>query len=294
MAINNIQIKCTTLNVRGIRDVNKRRKLFHWIESINSDITFLQETYCTNDLVEEIEKDWHGKVINNVSDSVHSRGCMVLFSHKFECTILDFHLFDDGRTFLVNIMINECVFTLVCCYAPNVLKARCIYLNNLWGWIKQFCQNDKAIICAGDFNCVSKPDDRQSGHIDKSAECFTSLKNNLCLKDVWKIKHPDDTTYTYIDPKGKCSSRIDYILVSEQLHYSVDKCDISISPAPDHKAVIMYLNKNVRNRGPGYWKLNSSVINEEEYSKVIEKIFDRTQEEYENEITYVHLWELLN
>ena len=288
-----IRIKCITLNVRGIRDKNKRKKLFHWIESTNSDITFLQETYCTSDIVKDIEKDWPGTIINNVSDSVHSRGCMILFSPKFEYKMLDFHLSDDGRNVLVNIMINECIFTLVCCYAPNIPKARCIYFNSLWGWIKELCLNDKAIICAGDLNCVDSIDDRQSGNMDKSAESFTSFKKNLGLKDVWKTLHPSETAFTYIDPKGKCCSRIDYMLVSDQLCSFVDKCDISISPAPDHKAVIMSLNQNVKKRGPGYWKLNNSVINEQAYADVIEEIINRTTEEYENETSYVHLWELL-
>ena len=54
-------LKIATLNVRGLHDHSKRRKLFHWLKQLNYDIVFLQETYCTQNFVKVFNSTWDGK-----------------------------------------------------------------------------------------------------------------------------------------------------------------------------------------------------------------------------------------
>lgn len=286
-------VKCLTLNVRGIRDRSKRRKIFQWLEEQKCDVIFLQETFCTVDVKNDIERDWKGKIINAPSDSSHSRGCMILFSKHSNCKIIDSHSSLDGRKILVNVLLNEQIFTLVCCYAPNIHKARNSFFEGLTTWINQYSQNDQSIICAGDFNCIDNIQDRQTGSLDGSSKHFTSFKEQLNLVDTWRSKHPDILSYTYIDPKNICSSRIDYILTTERLSTCISESLIVPTPAPDHKAVITVLQKNIKKRGAGYWKLNNSVIDEEEYVHMIESIIDMTVGEYEKHLSYTYLWDLI-
>lgn len=37
-------IKITTINVKGLNDIQKRNKTFNWLKSQKSDITLIQET----------------------------------------------------------------------------------------------------------------------------------------------------------------------------------------------------------------------------------------------------------
>ncbi len=52
------------------------------------------------------------------------------------------------------------------------------------------------------------------------------------------------------------------------------------------------MNIGKRKRGQGYWKLNSSLLNDDEYVNEITDIFNNTLSEYENIATKSNIWEL--
>ena len=47
MAKDRININMLSLNVRGIGNVKKRKKLFCWLQNQKANVIFLQETHCT-------------------------------------------------------------------------------------------------------------------------------------------------------------------------------------------------------------------------------------------------------
>ena len=53
----------------------------------------------------------------------------------------------------------------------------------------------------------------------------------------------------------------------------ITSCDVKTTPAPDHRAVIINIRKHKLVRGPPYWKLNDSILNEDEYQSGIIEIF---------------------
>ena len=65
------------------------------------------------------------------------------------------------------------------------------------------------------------------------------------------------------------------------------------APTPDHKAVYIEVKARRNTRGKGYWKMNNSVINEENYREGISKLFDETLEEYGEHVPKSVLWEYL-
>ena len=58
----NVNFKIISLNARGIRDLNKRKAIFSWLQKQKADIAFLQETYSTPDVVEKWKFQWPGKI----------------------------------------------------------------------------------------------------------------------------------------------------------------------------------------------------------------------------------------
>ena len=78
------KLKIVSINVRGIRDKQKRCSIINWLKQNHYDIVCLQETYITNDIVKEIEQDFSsfGKIISSCSDSSHSRGVSIALSCK--------------------------------------------------------------------------------------------------------------------------------------------------------------------------------------------------------------------
>ena len=47
-----------SLNARGIRDLHKRTSIFKWIEKQKTDITFIQETYSTPEIITDWKFQW--------------------------------------------------------------------------------------------------------------------------------------------------------------------------------------------------------------------------------------------
>ena len=58
-----VDFKLLSLNVRGIRDFYKRKSIFTWISKQKADITFLQETYSTPEIVNDWKFQWRGDML---------------------------------------------------------------------------------------------------------------------------------------------------------------------------------------------------------------------------------------
>ena len=43
----NVQFKMLSLNVRGVRTLEKRKAIFNWLEKQKADICFIQERHST-------------------------------------------------------------------------------------------------------------------------------------------------------------------------------------------------------------------------------------------------------
>jgi len=125
----------------------------------------------------------------------------------------------------------------------------------------------------GDFNCPSNINlDKKGGiqiprmHVVKSIE---EIQDEFSLHDIWRIKNPNQQSFTW----DRCSffvfCRLDYWLISDKLHDLVTDVDILPSIKSDHSAVFLDLEEiKENNRGPGYWKLNTTLLANEEYKKM--------------------------
>ena len=74
-------LKLTTFNCRGMQDPIKRRKIFHYMCSIDSDIVFLQETHSSVD-DEKFWKNQWGEHAWFSSHSSNSRGASILIRNS--------------------------------------------------------------------------------------------------------------------------------------------------------------------------------------------------------------------
>ena len=73
---NNLKFKAISPNVPGIRAFEKRKSIFNWLIKQNVDICFLQETYSTDDVVDQWKKQWPGECFFS-HGSNHSRGVAI-------------------------------------------------------------------------------------------------------------------------------------------------------------------------------------------------------------------------
>ena len=279
-----------SLNVRG----NKRHTVYRWLKEHKFHICLLQETYCTKGFAPKMKKGWDGDIMHSFSTSPHSKGVSILTAKGLPYNVISTHCDNDGRLILTNLELNGVEYSVCNVYCPNDLSDRLKFLGALKRFVNTHAVSKKHILVGGDFNCVDSMDDKSSGTLDKSSTELGNLKCQLNLNDIWRYYNPDIKEYSYMDPSGRGrNSRIDLLLGSESLTVHTDSCAIKQAPAPDHKAVTMNIRLRTNVRGKGYWKLNNSIINDEEYVEGITKLYEETVEEYGGVVSTSLLWEFL-
>ena len=66
------------------------------------------------------------------------------------------------------------------------------------------------------------------------------------------------------------------------------------SIAPDHKAIFLGMElQSELKRGPGTWKFNNTLLEDQDYIDLINFIYPRTLEKYEDVESKQLLWELI-
>ena len=112
-----------------------------------------------------------------------------------------------------------------------------------------------------------------NGRIDTHKLCRQKLIDILetyDFTDIWRNKHPFLKQYTWHSfHKLPILCRLDYLLISKSITNIVIPCEHKISYKSDHSIVTVSIVSNIYNRGPGYFKLNNSLLLDGEYQQKI-------------------------
>ena len=291
-------IKITTINVRGLRDRKKRLILTNWLKRKDFHIVCLQEAYVTQEILRDIERDFHdlGKLYISYSESSHARGVGILISHKLSSwKVITVNKDENGRMILLNIKnINNEVYSIGSFYAPNILQQRIHFITECHKFLLDHAVNRNRMVVAGDFNTCYDKSDRASGKIDKSGQTFSEFLVESNLIDTYRYVNPKLKGYTYIHSYDQMrNSRIDYILTSAALADTALYSSVLPCPAPDHKALTIDLVFNKNKCGEGYWKLNNALLKEQDYVNMINLEIGRIITTYHNCVSKQELLELI-
>ena len=111
-------INLCSLNVNGIHGREKRNRVVEWIKTQKCSIAFLQETRLEEHIENEIKNKTNFAVYcsNGISAS---RGVGIVINKSLNYEIMDKFTDEDGRMILINIQIENTVFSMVNIYAPN-------------------------------------------------------------------------------------------------------------------------------------------------------------------------------
>lgn len=126
-----VNLDLVLVNVRGFNLLEKRDKIFLWLENNKINIICLWEIYFIEKCVELYDRKWNGKVIYVFFDFFFSRGVFVLFNKECNIDILNVYKLNDGRKFLVNVKIDEILFIIVNLYVFNKESDRIVFFNLL-------------------------------------------------------------------------------------------------------------------------------------------------------------------
>ena len=116
----NLKFSVLTVNVRGLREYRKRRKIYNWLvkHGGQNSICFIQKAHCTPDVSRMWEQQWRGNSYFAYCTS-QSAGVIILIGNRVEY-VEDFVKVDvEGRFILLYCKIQGSPILLVNTYAPK-------------------------------------------------------------------------------------------------------------------------------------------------------------------------------
>ena len=287
-----VNFKVVSQNVRGIGNIKTRDKTILRLKSFG-DILFLQETYTTKDSQKSIENKYKNDKIFFSHGSSHSRGTMVIFKSRLDVEILNVDNDADGRFNFITCTIQGLNFLLANVYAPTSNEEEnSAFITKITEKLIAF-QADPIdyIIAGGDWNFTENIDsDRLGGNPKKwnnSIRHINNFKDTLDLVDYWRIKNPEKISFTWKSLARGIFSRIDRFYVSVSLQHIIESTDILPSGTySDHSVIQLTIKGGELKKGPGLWRLNTSLLKNLEYTNEIRKlIIDLCKDDYSDKRT---------
>ena len=169
-----------SLNVNGLRDIDKLNSVFAAIKIRHANITFLQETFWNDNFIERYKHLWEVEIFYNNCPHKNRRGLAILISK--ECS---YDFITEGRILNINVKIDNDVCSLVNAYAPNDINEKVLFFKELTNVI-----DSKNTIVAGDFNEIFDPSldigINNTTFSLRSSNALKTVLNNYNLIDIWR------------------------------------------------------------------------------------------------------------
>ena len=288
------ELKIASVNVRGIGNDNKRRETFNWLRNYKQSIYFLQEAHCTDSNTDKWRSEWGYKALFSCC-SGSSAGVCILFNNNFNLDILKTFSDPSGRFIICDIKADEKFLTLANIYAPN--EDNPSFFNLFFDHLHDFkCEE---IIVGGDFNLVLNVEADKKGGLPRTHQNALKAVNQACqeldLIDIWRTLNADKRRYTWRRKKPEIHCRLDFYLISSSLSCNTNRADIVPGYKTDHSMILLNIALHHNPRGRGFWKLNTTLLQEEEYLNQIKTVIHGIKKEYESDETVKPplLWDMI-
>ena len=284
------KMKIVTLNARGLRDHGKRRDLFYYLCKKQCDVIFLQEVHGDSD-AKLWSMEWGSKIWFSHGER-NARGVAILFRKDLNVDIHNVIQDKVGRYIILYVTCNKLKLLLSNIYAPKIDSPD--FFTNYFRDVKRFTP-DHAIL-GGDMNLALEKELDRAGsgfNNEKAAQTVREFLESENFVDVWRVLHPDINGYTWCKLKPKpVFSRLDYFFTTENSLQLINKIDIKRGFKTDHSMLELEIQLIKNPRGPGYWKLNTSLLRDIEYVEKINKLLD-IQLEVNNQMSFRKGWEMI-
>ena len=267
-----------TNNVKGLSNSqNKRLNIFKHLKSMikNRGFIFLQETHSCEKSVKDFKEDF-GKDDDLIfcHGASNARGVAIGICGKLDYAIKKQINDNQGRYLILNLTLGAREYVLVNFYNENIEKDQLKLLQDVDNQLSTLSISlETTIAFAGDFNFYFDMGLEATGGNPttktQSIAKFINIKEKYDLCDIWRVRNPNAKKYTFRQRHhtGYLQRRLDYIFVSNHMQPNVNKTDIKIAISTDHSPVYMDINTDdgAVQRGPGFWKYNSSLKNDPNY-----------------------------
>jgi exonuclease III len=288
MTVDKAKLNILSLNVRGLRDGKKRREIFRWLKRYHKateSIVFMQETHTLKDSENTWKQEWGSNVFFSHGSNC-ARGVAILMPMKYNFSAELLWKDDNGRILAITIKTDELLLNVVNLYAPTKDKQN--DQNDMLHDLDQHIKlAETPTLLGGDLNTYIDPIlDKDGGKTEPCSKFSIKLKqlmDEYNIVDAWRSLNPNCRRYTWRQNHPRIQSRLDYFLLSGELLYIIDKCDIKPSIKTDHSLLQISINLiEEERRGPGFWKFNCSLLKDENYINMVRKLIENLKQEYHN------------
>ena len=266
-----------TLNIRGVK--RKENHLIKLIRDNKLDVLLLQETYITTvyesqQLLEKIglrQGHFNKGTINS------SGTATIICSDAFE--IVEKEEDGIGKTSYTRIKNkdNDHYLIINTCSPLQKTKQQRAYFEKILNHTTQMNKQNHPIIWGGDFN-------NEHGDRDKDAAEMKNTVETLDLISTLDQIKGENRTHTF--KQRNCGWRkrlLDRFYISNAFKvYEIEH--IKTENFTDHLGVLLYLSdKKEHKKNKGYWKLNNTLLEYEEFIKELKHHINFTREEIEKD-----------
>ena len=219
-------------------------------------------------------------------------GVAILISDKIDFKIKNVTRDKEGHYIMIKGSIQEENITFINIYAPNIGAPQ--YIRQLLTAIKE--EIDRNTIIVRDFKTSLTPIDISSRQkINKEIQALNDTIEQIDLTDIYRTFHPKTADYTFFSSAHGTFSRTDHILGHKSSLGKFKKIEIISSIFSDHNAMrleINYMEKNVKNTNTNTWRLNNTLLNNQEITEEIkEEIKKYLETNYNENMMIQNLWD---
>ena len=102
------------------------------------------------------------------------------------------------------------------------------------------------------------------------------IQTTFNLHNVWRVKNPQAKSSTWSQKSPFIFCRLDYWLISNSLQDLIKDVNIIAAIRTDHSAIFLHLQEIEKcQRGPGFWKMNTSLLPDENFGQKMKEKLDQ-------------------
>ena len=240
----------------------------------NFSVAAFLETHHKNeddfpDLINEYCTHHHCIHAPTPPDNKHS-GIILLVNKQYD--VLHSEIKMPGRMLNVRLAhtVTKHAYDLTVYYAPqvkNISKPQMVNIVKNFSQVHDISQNN---IIIGDFNFADA--DMDTGKCMDTRDImmhslWEGFISETAMVDPFRVHSPKRRIYSFVSNAGK--SRGDRVYVNEESVTNISNHKYSLTPFNNAHKILSFTLTDQQERGRGYWKLNSSVLNDNAYVAMV-------------------------
>lgn len=273
--------KVGSININAIEVASKKHLLKDFVLDSDFDVVFVQEVHFES-------FGFLPQYAAYVNISKDGKGTAVLVRKSIE--VKDPLLDPSGR--IVSLEIGEINFVNIYGHSGSQFRVERddLFKNKLAIHLNK--PSVKGHVIGGDFNCVVDSEDVK-GRAYNVCSGLKSLITLFNLKDLDKqLNSYSPRKFTFV--RNDSASRIDRFYVSSELITRMTNFETVPVAFSDHHAIKFKYKLTIQEipvlRGRGYWKINTSFLNDENISRQFKEVYDQLKQRRKYNSNFAEWW----